>query len=400
MTKEEFFDKINQMLPIERISDNFLEDVDNAYKYYLADVESLDMDLFENTSVRNEIIEDIKDKIKAIKSVLQKYLEGCHCEAFVLLKNSITNSDSALDIGVVTIGKTENTGQFYYRARINDGTIESFSDMFHIPNNKREIIKTERFSALGYPCLYLGNSAYDCWEEMGRPSFDELYFSGYKVVEEFKVYNLRKPNKKDFENEKMPDLLKRLVYVIACQFKVLHRDGHFKPEYIIPQLVIELIISSNRKKKETECGPYSLAWGVAYTSTHLADDFPYKEDYLENIAIPVINSDIEQKYCNVLMFLFEVSDPICYSYEELKEIHSGPFWGTIGEENTLRETYYETKLGFVERRIKENTKFNQSSYIVIDGPDKIFVPAEGGSGQIVVKSNDTWTVMADNIPSD
>lgn len=400
MTKEEFFIKINLMLPIERESDNFLEDVDNAYKKYFTDVESLDLELFENSDVRNDTIREIKDRIQSIKSVLKKYLEGCHGEAYLLLKDRITKIDGALDIGMITIGKTEDTKQYYYRARINDGTIKSFSDMFHIPNNKREIIKTERFSALGYPCLYLGNSVYDCWEEMGRPSFDELYFSGYKVVEEFKVYDLRKPNKEDFETEKLPDLLKRLIYVIACQFKVLHRDGHFKPEYIIPQLILELIISSNRKKKETECGPYSLAWGVAYTSTHLADDFPYKEDYLENIAIPVINNGIEQKYCNVLMSLFEVSDPICYSYEELKEIHSGPFWGTIGEENTLRETYYETKLGFVEKRIKENTKFNQSSYIVIDGPDKIILPAEGGSAQINVKSNDSWTIKADDIHSD
>lgn len=399
MTKEEFYIKINQMLPIERTSDNFLEDVDNAYKKYFADVENLDLDLFENTDVRNDTIRDIKDRIQSIKSVLKKYLEGCHSDAYVLLKDSITNSDGALDIGVITIGKTEDTKYYYYRARINDGTIKSFSDMFHIPNNKREIIKTERFSALGYPCLYLGNSVYDCWEEMGRPSFDELYFSGYKVVEEFKVYDLRKPTKEDFESEKLPDLLKRLVYVIACQFKVLHRDGHFKPEYIIPQLILELIISSNRKKKETECGPYSLAWGVAYTSTHLADDFPYKEDYLENIAIPVVDNNIEQSYCNYLMSLFEISDPICYRFEELKEMTDGVIWsGPYTEE--MRSPYFYTKLGFVERRIKENTKFNQLPYIVIDGPKQIFLPAEGGSGQIIVKSNTTWDVNVEDIPSD
>ena len=399
MTKEGFINIINQMLPIERASDNFLEDVDNAYKKYFTDVESLDLELFENSDVRNDTIREIKDRIQSIKSVLKKYLEGCHSDAYVLLKDSITNSDGALDIGMITIGKTEDTKQYYYRARINDGTIKSFSDMFHIPNNKREIIKTERFSALGYPCLYLGNSVYDCWEEMGRPSFDELYFSGYKVVEEFKVYDLRKPTKEDFESEKLPDLLKRLVYVIACQFKVLHRDGHFKPEYIIPQLILELIISSNRKKKETECGPYSLAWGVAYTSTHLADDFPYKEDYLENIVIPVVDNNIEQSYCNYLMSLFEISDPICYRFEELKEMTDGVIWsGPYTEE--MRSPYFYTKLGFVERRIKENTKFNQLPYIVIDGPKQIFLPAEGGSGQIIVKSNTTWDVNVEDIPSD
>ena len=105
MTKEEFFIKFNLMLQIERESDNFLEDVDNAYKKYFTDVESLDLELFENSDVRNDTIREIKDRIQSIKSVLKKYLEGCHGEAYLLLKDRITKIDGALDIGMITIGK-------------------------------------------------------------------------------------------------------------------------------------------------------------------------------------------------------------------------------------------------------------------------------------------------------
>ena len=226
--------------------------------------------------------------------------------------------------------------------------------MFHIPNNKRGLIKTTRFSTPGYPCLYLGNTIYDCWEEMRRPSFDTLYFSGYKVIKEFKVYDLLKPSKEDFDSFDLSILLEHLVYVIACQFTVYNDNDFFKPEYIIPQLILELIITSNRNKTHSD----SLPWGIAFTSTHLAEDFPYKENYLKNIAIPVV--DTANAYCSYLSSLFEISNPINYRYEELKERDSGLCWGTIGadEATALKESYEATKMGFLEKRLIDITTYN------------------------------------------
>ncbi|MBQ7533440.1 MAG: BACON domain-containing protein [Bacteroidales bacterium] len=393
MTKDEFIQKVQDSLPIERKTDDFLEDVNNTYKGFIDDIKTIDNNVFKSIEDKTLIIQKVKESSDIIQSVIKQHLDGSHGEAYALLKNNITNPDGSLKIGVITIDKTQNNKKHYYRARIDDCTVKSYQDMFHIPNNKREIIKTERFSALGYPCLYLGNSVYDCWEELGRPSFDDLCFSGYKVVESFKVYDLRKPTKEDFDNYDLLSILERLVYVIACQFKVLHKDGHFKPEYIIPQLILELIITSNRKKKETESSPYALAWGVAYTSTHLANDFPYKEEFLENIAIPVI--DTKNMYCNILMSLFEISDPIRYRYEELKENNNVPHWNSFNTDK-LQDTYEYTKLGFIERRLKENNKYNQSSYIAIDSPDVITLPAKGGSGTIIIKSNDTWSLSVND----
>ncbi len=389
MTKDDFIQKVQDSLPIDRKTDDFLEDVKNTYKGFIDNIKTIDDNVFKSIEDKTLIIQKVKESSDTIQAVIKKYLDGSHGEAYALLKNSITNPDGSLKIGVITIDKTENNKKYYYRARIDDGTVKSYQDMFHIPNNKREIIKTERFSALGYPCLYLGNSVYDCWEEMGRPSFDDLCFSGYKVVESFKVYDLRKPTKEDFDHYDISSIVERLVYVFACQFKVLHKDGHFKPEYIIPQLILELIITSNRKKKETESSPYSLAWGVAYTSTHLANDFPYKEDYLENIALPVV--DTLNEYCGYLTSLFEVSNPIRYRYEELKENHNGIHWNSP-DADEIKETYEASKLGFIERRLKENSQYYQSPYIIIDSPDNIILPTKGGNGNIYIKSNSQWTV--------
>lgn len=397
MNTEELFQKVKKKLPIKHDSDDFITDVKRVYKEYFDDVSNLGADAFGGEELKNSIVQDVKVRIKNIVLVLERYFEGCHSEAYQLLKEQVVMSDGFLDIDVINIGK----GEYFYRARNNDGSIHSFEDMFHIPNNKRGIVKTERFSSPGYPCLYLGNTVYDCWEEMGRPSFEELFFSSFRVMEDFMLYDLRKPNKVAFEKEYLPKTLRRLVYIIACQFKVFHKEQPFKPEYIIPQLILELIISSNREKNKKECGAYELPWGVAYTSTHQSKDFQYQEDFLENVAIPVVDSRYNNVHCSFLSSLFEVSEPICYRYEELKERQTELFWEPMDsdEKEKIVNEYASTKLGFIERRLKKNTDYHSLEYLVIDGSNTIVFPPEGGTKSIPIKSNTGWSLTLMN-PSD
>lgn len=388
MNTEELFQKVRNNLPIENNSDDFIYDVKKTYKRYFDDISSLEVDAFGDEKLRNATIQEVKVRIRNVVMVLKRYYEGCHSEAYQLLKEQIVKTDGFLDIDVITKEK----GEYYYRARNNDESIRSFEDMFHIPNNKRGIVKTERFSAPGYPCLYLGNTVYDCWEEMGRPSFEELSFSGFRVKDDFMVYDLRKPNEVAFEKDNLPKTLIRLVYIIACQFKVLHKKHTFKPEYIIPQLILELVISSNRENKK-EHGIYDLPWGVAYTSTHQAKDFLYQEDYLENIAIPVVDSSFKKAHCGFLASLFEISEPICYRYEELKERQTGLFCEPMemDEKEKIAIEYATTKLGFIEKRLKKNTKYSSLSFIVIDKPTLVF-PCEGGTKDMMIKSSGSWSL--------
>ena len=384
-------------MPIKHDSDDFITEVKRAYKEYFDDVSNLGADTFGGEELKNTIVQDVKVRIRNIILVLERYLDGCHSEAYQLLKGQIMKPNGFLDIDVINKGK----GDYFYRARNNDGCVHSFEDMFHIPNNKRGIVKTERFSAPGYPCLYLGNTVYDCWEEMGRPSFEELFFSGFRVVNDFMLYDLRKPNKVAFEKENLPKTLRRLVYIIACQFKVLHKEQPFKPEYIIPQLILELIISSNREKNKKECGPNELSWGIAYTSTHQSKDFQYQEDFLENVAIPVVDSGFKTVHCNFLASLFEISDPICYRYEELKERQTGLFWESMemDEKEKIVTEYASTKLGFIERRLEKDTTHYSLEYLTNDGPQTIVFPPEGGTKDVLIKSNTKWSITSVN-PSD
>lgn len=393
MTKEEFYKNINERIPVRRKSDSFLEDISAVYQELESIVSDLDVADFVDESSKDKTIQTIKRSIEVIKNILLKYYDGCHGEAFSMLKSHLLNNNAELlDLSFINIPKTQDSGIYFYRARKNNGSIKTFKDMFHIPNTRREIVKTERFSVPGYPCLYLGNTVFDCWEEMGKPSFDELFFSGYKVLNEFYVYNLRKPKFEDFEKDRISKTLERLVYVIACQFIMKNHDAPFKPEYIIPQLIMEIIVSINRKKLENESGPFPLVWGVLFTSTCLSDGFQYQEDYLENIAIPVV--DTENEHCGYLASLFEVSEPVCYRYEELKERQAGLSWESIDEnqEDKIRKEYELTKLGFIEKRLRKNTKYAQLDHIILDCPRTITFEPAGGTIEVPVYSNGPWHI--------
>lgn len=394
MTKKEFYHRIMSLLPIERKNTDFLEDVKCVYKEYISCVDALDNSVFNNNDAKLQIIKRIRDSINTIQTVIKKYMDGCQDDAYKVLKTSILNQNGSLKINVISIDKTEFTGKYFYRARKDDGTINTYKDMFHISNRRRDIIKTQRYSVLGFPCLYLGNTIYDCWEEMNRPQLDKLYVSAFKVVGKFTVYDLRKPKYEDFVNQDISEILERLVFVIACQFKVYNNDGCFKPEYIIPQLIMGLILSSNRKKKERECGPNSLAWGVAYTSTHLSADYPYNEDYIENIALPVV--DTENEYCGFLTSLFMISDPILTSNEDLKKISKDAKCDKTNDVVDLNNFYEESVFGYIEKQLKNNTQYHQSSYLYFGGPDHVDVSANQGDYPLIIYSNDSWTVSIDD----
>lgn len=379
MTIKDFYSDLVDNLPICAETVDFQKEIDETFGHYLENIRSLDPDCFDVASLKDVIIGEIENGINVLKQCVRFCFEGCPGKAFESFCGLFESDTNPLKDSIVKIEKD----QIFYRARLNDGSIHSIKDMFHIPNNKRGIVKTQRFSMPGYPCLYLGNTVFDCWQEMGRPSFDDLMFSGFKTVCEFSLFDLRIPNVSDFSKEKLAKTLKRMVFVIACQFKVKETKAQFKPEYIIPQLLFEYVVSVNRKDKHDKCSPYEMVWGVIYTSTHNERDFSYGINQMENIVLPVV--DINNEYCNYLASLFEISEPLCYRNEELKE----NMFSTTVEGETLCFNNY-TKLTFMEKRIKMNASYKQLEYIMIDSSDIVSFPPEGGEIKIPMKSNASW----------
>ena len=171
--------------------------------------------------------------------------------------------------------------------------------------------------------------------------------------------------------------------------KVKNENDPFKPEYIIPQLLIETIICNNQKKMETEFGPGDLVWGVTYTSTHVNNEFPFQFSYLDNIALPVVLSDEKCKHCSVLASLFEISDPLCLEYETLKTNDNMMMWAYINpetDEERLREQYKVSKMGYMENRIRYFANYKQLPYLYFNEP-VVVIGQRGEPVTIKVVSN-------------
>ena len=314
MNIKDFKREIEAMFPC-RWGEDFMQDIKNVFAKYIDIVSCLD-------GVDPAGLDNVIHLCSSLMDVVNLYYDGRKGDAFMVF-SAIMNGSADFEGLFNSIGCVDiNPEEFYYRARERKiGEEYSILNMFHIPLNKRGIVSTQRYSSPGYPCLYLGNSAYACWEEMRRIPFDNLMFSAYKVKYPFKVFDMRVPSDSDYTSEVLVQTIKRIPLMLACSFTVKNTSDVFKPEYIIPQMLVETIISNNRKITQHEKSAIEpdVIWGVIYTSTHISSDFPYGKKYLENIVLPVIESNNPSHYCYCLASLFEISNPSCYEYESLKD---------------------------------------------------------------------------------
>ena len=188
----------------------------------------------------------------------------------------------------------------FFRAR-TDRVSHSY-EMGHIPVNMRDKIGTQRFSIPGLPCLYLGTSSLDVWEELGRPSFHDFNVCAVGLTERGKqlsILNLtanmyliqhihfaltRMSQMEPIMRSKLYNLLETLYciwpLVCATSFKVIKSTKLFHSEYIISHLIMMNLQEFNID-------------GVAYASKHITpnwDSLAFPQ--LINIAIPAFDAEI------------------------------------------------------------------------------------------------------------
>jgi hypothetical protein len=212
------------------------------------------------------------------------YLDGHPHRAHAELKKAL----DALEIGnlFTTLSRYLVTGSFHgqlddvlassihptlYRVRsdrtaASDGEL-SRKDMFHLPFEKRRMVKNQRYSIAGLPCLYLGSSIWICREELGRSSLDSLSISRFRITDKvvvldfqyqpdlewklFKWVNGPQPDQvvpeqlkdaREHYSEKL--IVSHIIFwslIAACSIKIPDRTGSFHPECIIPPFLLRWV---------------------------------------------------------------------------------------------------------------------------------------------------------------
>lgn len=290
----------------------FLSFIDKSFNEYFEIIERID----EGTIV--EKLKIIKPKIHTLCNELQKsYLQ--------LYLGYVSKSYSHFDKGMQQIERylvrefdaSHSLGEnrLLFRGIKREKEPEPNRErMFHLPFELRHRATTQRFSIPGLPCLYLANSSYVCWEELDRPDYKDFYLSRFEIKDFMKLNALDislTPKSLATLINKTSEIMEEgvdgwdsmiLNYIIkwplifCCSIKVLNADATFKPEYIIPQYLLEWVRHNKRLN------------AIKYFSVkaHLNQDADYSK--FINIVFPV--QEIKDTgYCSHLSSSFAYTNP-------------------------------------------------------------------------------------------
>lgn len=243
--------------------------------------------------------------------ILKIYSQGLHEDAFRRFYSIfLANKDN---FRFETLKKDSDL----FRIRIGHNPYEEFSsykELFHISFENCHLVGNERFSVSGFPSLYLGSSIYVCWEETGRPNWDYATMALFKTQEDMLVLDLTEKKRLHFTDGRFQDCL-----ILACSIKVQYPESPFKPEYIIPQLLLQSIVKFNKENSNETIS------GVKYTSSHIDDDslwidFPkdrHNIDKFSNYVFPPCDSEWhETGISNILHKNFQLYN--CITYNKFK----------------------------------------------------------------------------------
>jgi hypothetical protein len=319
-----------------------------------------------------------------LKSVMGMYLAGNTYKAYQRFVDSLAPIMSDLEM-LMTRPDGVSDVPVMYRMRVT-GQQQIFSeDIFHIPFQERHKATMKRYSVPGVPMLYIGGSVYICWEEMGRPSFDQIQISAFHVKSDkpLKLLNfgytpswcashLAPPDATDKDGNAISRLLdpsgntqKQICeyltsyltcwpLIALCSIKAKYLCQPFVPEYVIPQMVLQWLMGSK--------GTFD---GIRYFSTHVDRDFA--NPHLKcNFVFPPKQFP-PRGQCPDLRGNFEMSDPLPWRILEsvpldIMRLGSRPTCYDFSIYPGATDDYGATTFGEVETVLNEIVRNHPSSW--------------------------------------
>jgi len=334
-------------------------------------------------AVKEIQVKDIKSFFDKIKTI---YIKWINTEVF----ESIEELEKLIEDFKLDQFSEKLQHNLLFRGRFSN-TFVSHWDMFHIPFNRRFLIKNQRYSLVGQPILYFATSPYGAYKELGK--YEELKISRFKIKDEnsFKVfqninkfenyisnktgayenkqidgYNIIESDNLDsiMDSEELNDkeYVKSMFFLMilssCCSFsrKKDTEDKEFAEEYVLPQI---LTIVLKRKKYE----------GIKYISTKMYNDGDSKN--LDGKIIDMLYSN----YCVFTNYKLNNSDEKAYVYD--KELyHKFDISNVISYDSTIdSELFNIEKVKILIKEIdeiKSENGYNKDiAYILSDNIDII-----------------------------
>lgn len=299
--------------------------------------------------------ENIVTCCNSIKQALRLSFEGHPHEAYRCFDVAMQSVLSEIEALAFNVNGYRGLRTLYRVRQAHSADLHR-NDLFHIPFELRHMVATQRYSMPGLPCLYLAGSLYTCWEEMGRPPLHELQCAAFWVKDDKSLKMLNFSNRParqaitsrpggtpvapEFESAQI--VLWPLVF--ASSIIVKHRSSPFKPEYVIPQMILQWVTHGHGFD------------GLVYFSTHV-------RAISRTDPLPVCNVVLPAKHvtpfgrCARLCDVFKMTDPVSWQMLSSVNVGEGNFGPLPNFELEFiegnKEPYHKTQFGMVEFKLNK-----------------------------------------------
>lgn len=192
-------------------------------------------------------------------------------------------------------------------------------DMFHIPFNKRHLIKNQRYSLTGQPIVYIGKSVIDVVEELETEDFENLKISTIQLPSDIKIFDLRNSIVDELikifiawmfgekETKYKKNSFYKLILASVCSFpkKQELKDFGFCEEYVLPQILAQIIKNQGFD-------------GIMYQSTKKFANIGFKEETKEEskgTSRYIIRKNIDSEYKDNIALFTKINQNHVYDKE-------------------------------------------------------------------------------------
>lgn len=338
---------------------SFTQFLSETFGEYANLINSLDPADAITSAIKNESTL-INHLCNSLISCLDKCLQGSPRSAIEELSTTLKSLDDDIERFLVRSKNPSNLGLGkLYRARVSGESNLSREQLFHIPFDDIQKVRAHRYSVKGSPSLYLSNSIFTAWNELGRPSLHKLHVSKFELstdiirVLDFGIRpidwnrvipRLRKENLIALSVISPRGAAEGVCWplIAACSIAAVNGEMKENHRYILPQLIFQWVRSSQ------------AFHGIRYFSTGRQKQH-YPLELSRNFAFPAFDEKTSG-YCSALKTMFKLTEPI--SMEKLfppvleisdKEQNN---YETIYDLSTIKG-YLESPLGIAQLKLDE-----------------------------------------------
>lgn len=304
LIKDPYFD-----LPLTQSDKNFEEYINDLLATFLTKLNLLDdggIIINDKAFSDKETVINVQTKIvNGLLKCIRQYLDGFPSKAYNTLDGLFSTEVKSFYyiFKQIHYPQTHN----FYRIRIKEEK-QNFAysplELFHIPFTERGKVTTQRYSIPGFPSLYLGRTIYVCWEELNRPDINSFQAVRFKSKKTIKLLDLspREESNEVLTHEQFYYIM-TWPLIACCSVKVKDYTDTFKPEYIVPQLLLQWIRSNDELD------------GIRYKSNHIEPSLYKQSGELYNVVLPVKESQ-SNGHCNKLKDIFDMTEVVSWQLHE------------------------------------------------------------------------------------